>query len=138
MSDAVGKKKPVLQSSLVYQKLALDDLGAPIFLGSFNQLEGPLPMTVPFIVSNSYTNGLGMHRHSTLITDPDEERFAQSDEIDFFLRDAVSGHRIDDRFVVTFKKAGRYRVAVMLDSEPVIQYYLIVRDRPRPTVEPSA
>lgn len=122
-------KRPKLQMSLLYTRLALDELGAPIFLGSFNQLEGPLPIRINFIVTNQYTNGLGSHRQRTIITDPEGRVVIESDESDFHLRDAFSSHRVDERFGVAFARPGRYMVQVLLDEQPAIEYYFIIRER---------
>lgn len=132
MTGPSVSKRPSLLMSLLYQKFAVDELGAPIFLGTFNQLQGPLPIRASFIVSNQYTNGFGMHRQHTVVTDPDEQIVIQSEETSFYLQDAISGHRVDERFITEFKKDGRHRVRVVLDGEIAIDYYFIVRNRPQP------
>jgi len=134
-------KKPYLQMSLLYQNLALDELGRPIYMGIFNQAEVPIPASLLFVISNQYTNGFGAHRQHTVISDPDGEKFVESNESQFIMQNVLGGHRVDERFGVTFTKPGRYAVRVYLDGEKVIEYFFLISERtpPRSTsdIEPQ-
>src|SRR5439155_22536329 len=118
--------------SLLYQGLALDQLGQPIYLGIFNQIAGDLPLQVLFVVSNQYTNGFGMHRQYTQVLDPDGTLMAQSDESQFLLQNVIGGQRIDERFGVQFSKEGRHTVRVFLNDQMVIEHFFMVRPRRMP------
>src|SRR2546428_11844442 len=122
---------PYLQISLLYQSLGLDGLGNPIFLGIFNNVEGEFPVRMLFIVSNQYTNGFGMHRQYTTISDPDNVQLAQSEETQFFLQNVIGGQRNDQRIGLEFRKDGRHSIRVFLDGELVIEHYFMVRERRR-------
>ncbi len=133
MTASPHSKKPYLQMSLLYQNLALDELGRPIYMGIFNNADVSIPVSMLFVVSNQYTNGFGMHRQHTVINDPDGEMLIQSSESQFMLQNVLGGHRVDDRFGVTFTKPGRYAIRVYLDGDMVIEHYFLITERMPPT-----
>ncbi len=137
MAERGPSKKPFLQMSLLYQGLALDELGRPIYMGIFSAIQAPLPAAILFVVSNQYTNGFGMHRQHTVITDPDGDVLTQSQESQFMLTNVIGGHRVDERFGVQFKKPGRYKIAVQLDGDLAIEHFFMITDRPNPPAEAS-
>lgn len=128
MSIEGTSKRPYLQLSLLYQRLGIDELGGPIYLGLFDNIQGPFPLQILFVVSNQYTNGFGMHRQYTQITGPDGEEIAQSPESTFHMQSLIGGSRIDERFGVAFTKEGRYTIRVSLDGQLAIEYYFMVRE----------
>ena len=76
-----------------------------------------------------------------MISDPDGEKFVESNESQFIMQNVLGGHRVDERFGVTFTKPGRYAVRVYLDGEKVIEYFFLISERtpPRSTsdIEPQ-
>lgn len=123
--------------SLLYEGIAFDPLGKPVFIGPYNQIQiaQPPPVNFLLLVSNQWTNGIGMHRDQTVITDPDGAQFVETDEVDFFLRDPASAHRIDHRMAVTLTKDGRYRVSVLGNGQVKLEYFFFVRFRAAVSVE---
>ncbi|HZP95070.1 MAG TPA: hypothetical protein VFC31_01865 [Candidatus Limnocylindria bacterium] len=122
--------------SLLYQNLALDELGRPIYMGIFSNIQGPLPAALLFVVSNQYTNGFGAHRQYTVISDPEGVTLAQSEESVFTLHNVMGAHRVDERFGIQLTKPGRHAIRVYLDGELAIEHYFMVVER-RAAPEPA-
>jgi len=118
--------------SLLYQSLALDEMGRPIYMGVFSNIHGPLPAPLLFIISNQYTNGFGLHRQYTVISDPDGEVLAQSNECLFTLHSVLGAHRVDERMGVEFNKPGRHSIRVLLNDDVVIEYYFMITESKKP------
>lgn len=123
-----ARKRPQLQFSLLYSDLGFDQLGKPIFVGPYNEMQtSALPVNVLLLISNQWTNGFGLHSQRTELADPDGQVLVASDDVEFFLKDAVSGHRVDHRFGVTLSEPGRYRIHVFVDDERVLEYFFLLR-----------
>lgn len=113
---------------MLYQEIGFDQLGKPIFIGPYNMMQtGSLPVNALLLVSNQWTNGVGMHRQNSQILGPEDEVLIESDVVDFFLKDALAAHRVDHRMGVTFTSEGRYKIRVLLNDRAAIEYYFVVR-----------
>src|SRR5207237_4492091 len=102
MTQAPTRRDPQLQFSLLYQELGFDQLGKPIFVGPYNDIQVTgTPINALLWVSNGWTNGFGLHTQRTAVVGPDDEELVVSDEVDFFLKDALAAHRVDQRLGLT-------------------------------------
>ena len=121
--------------SLLYDRILFDQLGKPAFVGPFDQLQfgQPPPANVLLLISNQWTNGIGLHQDQTLITDPDGEVVIETNPTDFYLKDPAAKHRIDARLGVTLTKDGRYRISVKVDNRTELEYFFFVRFRAQTT-----
>jgi len=129
-------RPPALQFTLLYEQLGFDQLGKPIFFGSFNNIQATLgfPFNALLLVSNQWTNGFGHHRQRTRITSPTEQVLVESDDVEFFLKDSLSSQRVDHRLGVTFAEDGRHKISVLLNDKVVLEYFFTVRvQKARPT-----
>lgn len=122
------KKKPVLQHSVLCENVALDNVGRPAFLGCWSVLKsnqpGPVPIT--FVVSNLWTNGVGLWNQHTSIHGPEGQQIAASDEAQIFLTSVARGFRVDERFGIALTEAGQHTVKIHLDNEVVLEYHFLL------------
>jgi hypothetical protein len=125
------RRDPTLQMSILYEQILFDPVGKPVFVGPFNQVQlaQPPPVNMLLLISNQWTNGMGLHQQQTVNTDPDGQTLVESDAVEFFLKDSAAAHRVDHRMAVTFSKDGRYRVRVARDGATAIEYFFFVRFR---------
>lgn len=117
--------------SLLYEKLLFDALGRPAFVSPYDQIQiaQQPPANFLFLVSNQWTNGVGLHNQQTVILDPDGEVLVQTDVVEFFLKDLAARHRVDHRMAVTLNKDGRYRIQVLGNDRLALEQFFYVRFR---------
>lgn len=124
----IGRKRPLLQASVLCDNVAVDNLGRPAFLACWSVVKSNLapPIPLSFVVSNIWTNGIGLWHQHTAVHGPAGELIARSEESELFLSSVARSYRIDERFAIQLVEGGQHTVRVYLDNDVVAEYHFIV------------
>lgn len=128
--------KPDLQFSILCDDVRREDNGKFIFIGLFDVIgtkNFPTQHGVMF-VANRWCKGEGEFKQKSRIIDSvDKKLIVESPEVTFRLEDISQSHTVISKFSnITFPRAGKYWVEVLLDGQLTLDYPLMLVEDKRP------
>ena len=121
--------KPDLQFSIVCDSIRREDNGKLMLIGIFEVIgakDFPAKHHELFI-ANRWIKGSGRFREKTrVINIKDNKMLVETKEVEFELKNMDSAHTVISKFLnIVFPEPGKYQVEILLNSE-VVRYYPII------------
>lgn len=121
--------KPDLQFSIVCDSIRREDNGKLMFIGIFEVI-GARSFPVKhyqLFIANKWIKGTGRFREKTRIVGlKDNKTIVETKEVAFELSNIEASHTVISKFMnIVFIEPGRYQVEVLLNSE-ILRYYPLI------------
>ena len=121
--------KPDLQFSIVCDSIRREDNGKLMFIGIFEVIGA---RTFPakhhqLFIANRWIKGTGRFREKTRIVGlKDNKTIVETKEVAFELSNIEASHTVISKFMnIVFPEPGRYQAEVLLNSE-IMRYYPLI------------